>query len=218
MLVDTSGSMKHERIQSANVGLRSMVNALRQDPYALESVHLGLITFDIEAKVLFPLTSLEQVQIPELIVPESGAAFLGAALELWVQRVDQEVIKSTPDRKGDWRPLLFIMTDGSPTDIKAFRDMIPEIKKRNFGNIVACAAGLKAKDAILKELTDNVVHLDTTDSATFAQFFKWVSASVSIGSSSAGVCYRTNIFAASATRSSDGYLISHEMISNIHLG
>ena len=187
LLVDTSGSMRGEPIQSVNVGLRSMVNALRQDPYALESVHLGLITFDIEAKELFPLTSLEQVQIPEIMVPQSGATFLGAALELLVQRVDKEVIKSTPDRKGDWRPLLFIMTDGSPADLQTFRDMIPQIKKRNFGNIVACAAGPKAKDAVLKELTDNVVHLDTTDSATFAQFFKWVSASVSIGSSSAGI-------------------------------
>jgi uncharacterized protein YegL len=191
LLVDTSGSMGGEPIQSVNVGLRSMINALRQDPYALESVHLGLITFDIEAKELFPLTSLEQVQMPEIQVPKSGATFLGAALELLVQRVDQEVIKSTPDKKGDWRPLLFIITDGSPSDLQTFRNMIPEVKKRNFGNIVACAAGPKSKDAVLKELTDIVVHLDTTDSATFAQFFKWVSASVSIGSSSAGVSEST---------------------------
>jgi len=187
LLLDTSGSMRGEPIQFVNVGLKSMVNALRQDPYALESVSLGLITFDIEAKEIFPLTPLDQVQIPEILVPNSGPTFLGAALELLIQRSDQEVIKSTPNRKGDWRPLLFIMTDGSPSDLQTFRDMIPEIKKRNFGNIVACAAGPKSKDAVLKELTDNVVHLDTTDSATFAQFFKWVSASVSIGSSSAGV-------------------------------
>jgi uncharacterized protein YegL len=125
LLVDTSGSMQGEPIQSVNVGLRSMVNALRQDPYALESVYLSLITFDIEAKELFPLTSLEQVQIPEIVVPQSGATFLGAALELLVSRVDKEVIKSTPDKKGDWRPLLFIMTDGSPADLQTFRDMIP---------------------------------------------------------------------------------------------
>jgi len=187
LLVDTSGSMCGEPIQSVNVGLQSMVAALRQDPYALESVHLGLITFDIEAKEIFPLTPLDQVQIPEIVVPKAGATMLGAALELLVKRVDQEIIKSTSARKGDWRPLLFIMTDGSPAVLQGFRDMIPEIKKRNFGNIVACAAGPKAKDAVLKELTDCVVHLDTTDSATFAQFFKWVSASVSVGSSSAGV-------------------------------
>lgn len=193
LLLDTSGSMRGEPIQSINVGLHSMVNALRQDPYALESVHLGLITFDIEAKEIFPLTPLEQVQIPEIQVPNSGPTFLGAALELLVSRSDKEILKSTPDQKGDWRPLLFIMTDGSPSDLQTFRDMIPEVKKRKFGNIVACAAGPKAKDDILKELTDNVVHLDTTDSATFSQFFKWVSASVSIGSSSAGVTEPTHL-------------------------
>lgn len=187
LLIDTSGSMRGEPIQSVNVGLKSMVNALRQDPYALESVSLGLITFDIQAKEIFPLTTLDQVQIPEIVVPDSGPTFLGAALELLIQRSDLEVIKNTPNKKGDWRPLLFIMTDGSPTDLQTYRNMIPEIKKRNFGNIIACAAGPKAKDAVLMELTDNVVHLDTTDSSTFAQFFKWVSASVSVGSSSAGV-------------------------------
>ncbi len=193
LLLDTSGSMKGEPIQSVNVGLHSMVNALRQDPYALESVYLGLITFDIDAKEIFPLTPLDEVQIPEIQVPNSGPTFLGAALELLIQRSDQEIIKSTPNQKGDWRPLLFIMTDGSPSDLQTFRDMIPELKKRNFGNIVACAAGPKAKIEVLKELTDTVVHLDTTDSATFSQFFKWVSASVAAGSSSAGVTEPTNL-------------------------
>ena len=193
ILLDTSGSMKGEPIQSVNVGLHSMVNALRQDPYALESVHLGLITFGNDANEIFPLTPLDEVQIPEILVPNSAATYLGAALELLIQRSDQELIKSTSDQKGDWRPLLFIMTDGSPSDLHTFRAMIPEIKKRNFGNIVACAAGPKAKIEVLKELTDTVVHLDTTDSATFSQFFKWVSASVASGSSSAGVTEPTHL-------------------------
>ena len=187
LLIDTSGSMRGEPIQSVNVGLKSMVSALRQDPYAIESVSIGLITFDIEAKEIFPLTALDLVQIPEILVPDSGPTFLGAALELLIQRSDIEVIKNSPRKKGDWRPVVFIMTDGSPTDLQTYRNMISEVKKRNFGNIVACAAGPKANESILKELTDNVVHLDTTDSSTFAQFFKWVSASVSIGTSSAGV-------------------------------
>lgn len=193
LLLDTSGSMRGEPIESVNVGLRSMVNALRQDPYALESVHFGVITFDLEAREVFPLTPLDQVSMPEIKVPASGPTFLGAALEMLAAHVDRDVQKSTTDKKGDWRPLLFIMTDGNPSDLQTFRDMVPEIQKRNFGNIVACAAGPKADISILKELTTNVVHLDTTDSTTFAQFFKWVSASVSIGSSSAGVNEPTHL-------------------------
>jgi uncharacterized protein YegL len=164
-----------------------MLSALRQDPYALESVHLSIITFDVEARVYLPLTPLDQVRFSDVDVPQGGATFMGAALNLLIESVDREVKKSTPDSKGDWRPLVFIMTDGSPSDLHAFREAIPEIKKRNFGSILACAAGPKAKQDSLLELTDRVVTMDTMDAAAFSGFFKWVSASVAVGSSSAGV-------------------------------
>jgi uncharacterized protein YegL len=187
ILLDTSGSMRGEPIHAVNVGMQAMISALRQDPHALESVHLSVITFDIEAKELFPLTALEDVQIPEITVPQSGPTMIGAALELLVKRVDRDVKKSSAEEKGDWRPLLFVMTDGSPSDLALYRDMIPQVKSRNFGNVIGCAAGPKAKQEFLKEITDTVVALDTTDSTVFAQFFKWVSASVAAGSTSAGV-------------------------------
>lgn len=187
ILLDTSGSMRGEPIHSVNVGLQSMLSALRQDPYALESVYLSVITFDMEAKVYLPLTPLDQVQIPDLDVPNVGATFMGAALELLAHEVQQNVQKSTDDVKCDWRPLLFLMTDGSPSDVYAYQQVIPTIKQSNFATIVACAAGPKAKTEALLQLTDQVVVLDTMDSSSFSSFFKWVSASVVAGSSSAGV-------------------------------
>jgi uncharacterized protein YegL len=187
ILLDTSGSMKGEPIHSVNVGMQAMLSAMRQDPYALDSVYLSIISFDVEAREIMPLTALSDVQLNEITVPQSGATFLGAALRLLIERVDRDVKKNTKDAKGDWRPLLFVMTDGSPSDLQAYRKAIGEIKKRNFGSILACAAGPKAKTEALLELTDRVVTLDTMDSAAFLGFFKWVSASVSIGSSSNGL-------------------------------
>jgi uncharacterized protein YegL len=46
LLIDTSGSMKGEPIESVKVGIESMLATLRQDPYALETVHISIITFD----------------------------------------------------------------------------------------------------------------------------------------------------------------------------
>ncbi|MBC7796880.1 MAG: VWA domain-containing protein [Pyrinomonadaceae bacterium] len=186
LLIDTSGSMKGEPIESVNTGLQSMLSYLRQDPFALESVYLSIITFDREVKQVLPLTELESVVLPKIQTPESGPTHLGAALEMLCETVDREVVKSDAETKGDWMPLLFIMTDGSPSDIQLFNEQVPEIKRRNFGNIIACAAGPKAKDSYLQQITESVVHLDTTDSATFQQFFKWVSASVSVGNRSLG--------------------------------
>ncbi|MBF0584790.1 MAG: VWA domain-containing protein [Magnetococcales bacterium] len=193
ILLDTSGSMRGEPIHSVNVGLQTMISALRQDPYALESVHLSIITFDVEARVYLPLTSLDQVRLADIEVPEAGATFMGAALNMLIECVDRDVRKSTANAKGDWRPLIFLMTDGSPSDLYAFREAIPEIKRRNFGLIVACAAGPKAKHLNLLELTDRVVTMDTMDATAFSGFFKWVSASVATGSSSAGVSDRVSL-------------------------
>ncbi|MDF2187710.1 VWA domain-containing protein [Paraflavitalea sp. CAU 1676] len=186
LLLDTSGSMRGEPIEAVKNGLESLVGFLRQDPFALESVHLSIITFDRVVNNILPLKDLESLILPEITTPESGPTHLGQALELLCELVDLEVLKSTPDQKGDWMPLLFIMTDGKPSDLQKYREMIPEVKQRNFGEVVACAAGPLVDDKLLKELTQTVVHLDTADSATIKTFFKWVSASVSTGNRSMG--------------------------------
>ncbi len=186
LLIDTSGSMKGEPIESVNIGLQSMLTFLRQDPFALESVHLSIITFDRDVKQVLPLTELSAVTLPRIVTPDSGPTHLGEALRAVCEAVDREVFRSNADQKGDWMPLLFVMTDGSPSDLMVYNTQVLEIKKRKFANIIACAAGPKAKESYLKELTDHVVHLDTTDSATFGQFFKWVSSTVTTGNRSLG--------------------------------
>ncbi len=184
--IDTSGSMFGEPIQSVNVGLQAMMTALRQDPYALDTVHLSIITYDMNVKELFPLTPLEQVQLPEIICPRSGPTYTGEALAMVVNRVKKDVVLSTEEKKGDWRPMLFLMTDGAPSDVARFNEIVPQLKACQMGKIIACAAGPKAKTEYMKEITDTVVSLDTTDSTAFASFFKWVSASVEMRSGSVG--------------------------------
>lgn len=186
LLLDTSGSMRGEPIMAVNVGLRTMVSALRQDPHALESVYISVITFDAAVNVVLPLTPLDELTMPEITTPNSGPTHLGRALEVLCERVDAEVMRGTPDRKGDWMPLLFVMTDGSPSDKMLYEQTIPRIQSLGFARIIACAAGPKAKEDALKLLTADVVSLDTTDSGTFSKFFQWVSAAVATGNKSVG--------------------------------
>ncbi|MVT07521.1 vWA domain-containing protein [Chitinophaga tropicalis] len=186
LLLDTSGSMRGERIEAVKNGLQVLVSKLRQDPFALESVWISIITFDREVKQVLPLTALESLQLPEITTPESGPTNMGAALELLCTKLDTEVIKGNDTQKGDWRPLLFLMTDGKPSDLAAFREVVPKIKGKNLAGLIACAAGAEAQDSFLKELTDTVVHLDTADSSTLMSFFKWVSASIGTGNKSVG--------------------------------
>ena len=112
---------------------------------------------------------------------------MGAALELLCKKYDSEVNMGSPEQKGDWMPLLFLLTDGKPSDIKLYNEMVLEVKKRMFTNVVACAAGPSAKTEPLKLLTDKVYSLETMDPTTFGKFFSWVTIQVTGGGKTMGV-------------------------------
>ena len=178
LLLDTSGSMHGEAIEAVKNGVQILLSTLRQDPYALETAYLSIISFDTTAKQLVPLTELAAFQAPE--INASGTTQLGDALSMLAEKIEQEVQKTTADTKGDWKPLIFIKTDGSPTD--DWRKGLDRLKQVKTGVIVACAAGNAADTSVLKQITEVVVELATTDSNSIKAFFKWVSASVSTGS------------------------------------
>lgn len=186
ILIDTSGSMIGEPIEAVKVGLSDMIASLRTDPYALETVYISLITYDKEVKQILPLTELESLQLPDIVVPESGPTHMGMALELLCERYDKEVNKGSNEQKGDWMPLLFLLTDGKPSDELVYRNAILKIKERQFTNVVACAAGPRSKTEPLKLLTDNVFKIDSMDGAAFRKFFQWVTMNVQQGGKTMG--------------------------------
>lgn len=186
ILIDTSGSMKGEPIESVKVGLSDMIATLRLDPYALETVCVSIITYDKDIKQVLPLTELANLQMPDIVCPDSGPTHTGAALNMLCSCYDREVNKGTKEQKGDWMPLLFLLTDGKPSDLVVYDEAIANVKRHPFTNIVACAAGPKAKTEPLKKLTDKVFSLDTMDCSTFKKFFQWVTLNVQQGGRTMG--------------------------------
>jgi len=170
--------MSGEPIEAVRNGMQMLVSTLRTDPYALETAYLSVITFDEHANQVVPLTELISFQTPT-INPGSTTS-LGAALKLTKECIEREVQKATAEAKGDWKPLVFIMTDGQPTD--DWQRGLDEFRKIKTGMVIACAAGPGADTSVLKQITEVVVTLDTADSSTIGAFFKWVSASISTSS------------------------------------
>ena len=56
ILIDTSGSMRGEPIEAVKVGLADMISSLRLDPYALDTAHISIITYDRTVQQVLPLT------------------------------------------------------------------------------------------------------------------------------------------------------------------
>lgn len=178
LLLDTSGSMSGEPIEAVKNGVQVMISTLRQNPQAIETAWISVITFDSSARQLIPLTDLASFQMQELRA--TGTTALGEALNLVSQKIDTEVAKTTMEQKGDWKPLVFIMTDGVPTD--SWQSGLAEFQKRKTAFTVACAAGANADTNVLKQITDNVVCLDTADGQSISRFFAWVTASIGVSS------------------------------------
>jgi uncharacterized protein YegL len=175
LLLDCSGSMSGEPIEAVRTGVKALLNDLKGDPQALETAYLSVITFDSNARQVVPLTEVLSFQEPNL--EATGTTAFGGALKILEQCLDTEVKKSTPEQKGDWKPLVFVMTDGQPTD--SWEDAADRLKTKRVGNIIACAAGSQADTTILKRLTENVVKLDSLTPEALRTYFKWVSSSIS---------------------------------------
>jgi uncharacterized protein YegL len=166
--------MAGEPIEAVRAGVKALLADLRGDPQAVETAYLSVITFSSSAQQVCPLTELLAFQEPNL--DASGSTAFGEALTLLEQRVDAEVRKTTQQQKGDWKPLVFLMTDGQPTD--SWEAAADRIKQKRVGNIIACAAGAGADEQLLKRVTETVVVLNSLQPDALKAFFKWVTQSI----------------------------------------
>jgi uncharacterized protein YegL len=172
--------MSGEPIEAVRQGIKALLADLRTDPQALETAYLSVITFSSSAQQVCPLTELMTFQEPNL--DASGTTSLGEGLKVLERCVETEVRKSTATQKGDWKPLVFLMTDGQPTD--TWESAADSLKQKKITNIIACAAGPAADSSVLKRVTEMVVELNNVQPESLKAFFKWVSSSIKTTSQS----------------------------------
>jgi len=113
LLLDTSGSMNGRPIDELNAGLRIFKEELSSDAMAMQRVEVALMTFG-------PVQILSGFQTADLFQPPTlsptGDTPMGAAI---VQGLDMLEARKATYREagvGYYRPWVFLITDGSPTD------------------------------------------------------------------------------------------------------
>jgi uncharacterized protein YegL len=181
LLLDTSGSMAGEAIEGVRDGVQLLHNELMNNPQALDTVHIAVITFASDAQMVTPLTDLLHFTPPPL--DADGATALGAALTRLNQSLDTDIIANSTVQKGDYRPLVFLLSDGDPTD--AWQKPLEAVRgraKNRIGTLIALACGKSANTNVLKEVADVVLVMNSVTSDALQAYFRWVSASVSTAS------------------------------------
>ncbi|WP_118975163.1 TerY-C metal binding domain-containing protein [Taibaiella koreensis] len=179
-LIDVSESMVGEPVQQVEEGLSQIVQALKTDPYAIETVWVSIIVFAGQAKTLVPLQEIINFYPPRF--PIGSGTSLSKGMGHLMYELRRNLVKTTMEQKGDWKPIVFLFTDGVPTDDTAA--VIAEWKTnwQRTANMVAISFGDEADTQVLRQLTDNVLHFKNTDPSAYKQFFKWVTDSIKTSS------------------------------------
>jgi len=172
VVVDCSESMSGDPIESVKAGIIALHSELMNDPSAVESAWMSVIAFNSNARQIAPLSQLSDFTPPKLSTAKGRS--LGAALELLFEAIRREV--RTPvfsiGQKGDWKPLVFIITDGPPTD--DWQTASKKFKSGVAASIISIACGDNADTSILKSISDTVLEMKNMSPSDFSAFFKWV--------------------------------------------
>lgn len=173
--VDVSESMAGGALEAVQGGLQTMLLALKKDPMVVELGALSVISFGAKAKVEVPLTSILDVQLPRLRL--SSGTSLGAAFELLDGEIASNVTKTTKDVRGDYKPIVFVITDGQPTDDWLTSLNRYKTKHRNL-SLYAIGCGDDIDFSLLKQITPECYALRDMSATSFSKLFRCVSASV----------------------------------------
>jgi len=113
LLLDVSGSMQGAALQELNAGLSTFKDELASDPLAMKRVEVGIVTFG-PVKVETPFIGAESFYPPTLSA--QGDTPMGSAIRQAVDLVNQRKKEYRDNGIPYYRPWIFMITDGGPTD------------------------------------------------------------------------------------------------------
>jgi uncharacterized protein YegL len=113
LLLDTSGSMQGAKIEQLNAGLKEFARQLRSDSMAAKRVEVAIVAFG-PVRVEQAFVTADTFLAPQL--EADGETPMGAAIERAIEMVSQRKKAYRANGIGYYRPWIFMISDGEPTD------------------------------------------------------------------------------------------------------
>jgi uncharacterized protein YegL len=183
VLLDCSYSMTGAPIEALRQGMQMLYDELMDDPETRSKVKISIITFS-ETATQTDLVPIKSFAAP--MIEAKGVTRLDGALNLLAQSIQADVRLNTPTARGDYCPLVFMLTDGVPTDENGYPSTIyktelAKIRALRYNHkpmIIALGCGSEVDEAVLRDITDNVLFVADVSGEKLREYFKFISGSV----------------------------------------
>lgn len=176
LLLDTSGSMYGDAIDSLNRAINDFKEQTSMDELAQKRVDIAIIEFNDTARVVQDFTPLSQMQ--SVTLSASGCTAMGAGINLAIDKVKERNRFYNSMGTPCFKPWIFMITDGAPTDDIEFarQRIIDEESKGTHGKLKFWAVGVPGySKETLTSLTKRCIALNE---ANFNGIFNWLSESM----------------------------------------
>jgi len=179
LLLDTSGSMWGDKIDSLNDAVRKMLGTFRKEESHASEFLVSIITFGGAAALACSPTPTSELTYTNLHA--DGGTPLGAAIDIAKALIEDR--ERTPGRA--YRPLVVLVSDGVPTD--SWEDKLDNFTQNGRSakcDRMALGIGQEANQgpgrATLERFIDGTGHkiFEAEDAGEIHSFFKFVTMSV----------------------------------------
>lgn len=175
LLLDVSSSMSGERIRLLNEGLVAFQRALQADDLACMRVEVAIVTFGGDVEVAQHFVTADEF-VPSSLTT-SGDTPMGEAINMTLDIIDQRKRVYRQNGLPYYRPWIFLVTDGYPTD-KAWAAAAQRVKEADGSQKVAFfAVGVQGAD--MNRLAQMSMRQPVKlKGLNFREMFVWLSASL----------------------------------------
>lgn len=184
LLVDISGSMGGSSINELNEALVKFGEVLRNDARASGCADVSVVAFNQNVQVVVPFCPASEYAAP--VLQAGGLTAMNEAIITGLDMIEQR--KEIYRRIGTpyYRPWMFLLTDGTPTDNEYENDAKQRLQEAIFSKKITffpMGIGKNANIAQLKSYNNDGLVLKA-EASHFAEAFVWLSSSMAITANS----------------------------------